>query len=143
SPFWPPLTVRRTPYPHPHRSLALAGRGADRAHPVRFCRAPLELLPHPLTRRGLEYHAIATADRGSRRHDDESALMISRRHRLARNLQRVGVLVVNGRKSNLIPAPTGWNAGLVEIAVFAGLCQPDQRDRFLDLRAAALLDHLH
>src|SRR5262249_28799379 len=64
-------------------------------------------------------------------------------HGVAGNLQRVGMLVVEGGKPDLIPALAGRKAGFVEMAGPRGLRNADQREALPGLRASALLDQPH
>jgi len=77
---------------------------------------------------GLEHHAVAAADEGGRRENEHRIVAIGRLYRITGNLQRICMLVDDGRKRNFIPAVADGKTGIVEIARLAGLCQHDQRD---------------
>src|SRR4029079_15144726 len=61
------------------------------------------------------------------RDDDGVTGTISRFHRVARNLERVGMLVGDGRESDLVPALAHRKAAIVEEATGARLRKSDQR----------------
>ncbi len=67
--------------------------------------AALELLHHHLALAGLDHHAVAAADRGGGRDQDDGAVAIGRLHRIAGDLERVGVLVVDRRETGSRPSP--------------------------------------
>ncbi len=61
-----------------------------------------------------------------------SPLRIGRLHRVAGNLQRIGVLVVDRGESDFVPALADRKAAVVEIAARAGFGEADQRHRLGD-----------
>ena len=62
---------------------------------------------HHLSVAGLHHHAVAAADRGARRHHDDVAVAVGGLHRIAVDLQRIGVLVACGGQRHLVPALAG------------------------------------
>jgi hypothetical protein len=58
--------------------------------------------------------------------DEDVAVAIKRLHAVAGDFERVGVLVVDPGKADLVPALTGGEAAIVEEAADAGLSQTDQ-----------------
>ena len=103
--------------------------------------AALQFLDHHLAAGGLHHHAVAAADRRARRHHDDVAVAVSGLHRIAGDLQRIGVLVVGRRQRHLVPALAGRKTAVVEIAAAAGLREAEQRHRLQAARAVA--DQLH
>ena len=84
---------------------------------------------------GLHHHAVAAADRRARRHHDDVAVAIGGLHRVAGDLQRIGVLVIGRGQRDLVPALAGRKAAVVEIAAGAGLREAEQRHRLRAARA--------
>ena len=101
--------------------------GIERFQLDRFRRGALELLGHHLAVPGLDHDPVAAADRRCRRHQDDVAVAIGRLHRLAGHFERIGVLVVDRRKCDFVPAVAGRKAAVVEIAAGAGLGEAEQR----------------
>src|SRR5205823_13854764 len=97
-----------------HRNHALGATGIDRTKLDGLGRAPLELAHRQLAVLGLDRHAVAAADRGIGRNDEDGAVPIGGLQRIAGNLERIGVLVVDGRERNLVAAIADRNPGIVE-----------------------------
>ncbi len=106
----------------------------------------LELAHRDLAVLGLDHDAVAAADCGIGRDDQDGALPVGRLQRTAGDLDRVDVLVVDVREGQLLPVLADRNSGVVECAARLGgaahLGQSDARDR-LRQDMAAFADQLH
>ena len=90
--------------------------GIERGELDRLGGLALELGGQDLAAADLDQDAVAAPDRGIRRHDEDGRVPIHRPHRVAGNFQRIGVSVLDGRKSGLVPAVAVGKAARVEIA---------------------------
>ena len=77
-------------------------------------RAASKLLGHHFPPHGAHHHPVAAADWRRRRDDDHVAVAEHRFHRLAADLQRVGIGVGDFRQGHLIPAAADRIAAVVE-----------------------------
>ncbi len=103
--------------------------GIERFQLDRFWRLALELFRHHLAVPGPHHDAVAAADRRRRRHHDDVAIAIGRLHRLAGDFKRIGMLVVDRGKRDLVPAFAGRKTAVVEITAGAGFGEAEQRHR--------------
>src|SRR6185312_5389098 len=79
-----------------------------------------ELAHDHLAAAQLDHHAVAAPNRGRGRDDDQGAVAIDRAQRVAGDLQRIGVAVLDRREAELVPAVAVGKAALVEMPAFAG-----------------------
>ena len=99
----------------PARSAACARRiGIERLQFDRLGALALEFRRHHLAVPGLDDHAIAAADRRGGRYDDDIAVSISGQHRVAGDFERIGMLVVDGRKIDFLPALADRKSAVIE-----------------------------
>src|SRR5262245_25008991 len=141
-----PLLARphhaRDPLDVAHRQAAVAMVRIDRTQLDALGGPPLELLHQDLALTGLHHHAVAAADRGGGRDQDDGAVPVGWLHRTARYLERIGMLVVDCREWDLVPAFAHREACIVEVAAGTRLCETDQRHR-LGRWSGVLVDKLH
>jgi hypothetical protein len=72
--------------------------------------------------------AITSPRRRIGRDDEDIPVAVERLHTVAGDLERVGVLVVDLREADLVPALTDGKAAIVEEAAGSRLGEADQRD---------------
>src|SRR5687767_8596032 len=72
--------------------------------------------------------AVALADRGRGRDDDDIAFAIDGQHALALYFDRIGILVDDAGRLDLVPCGAGGEARIVEEAGLAHLGEADHRD---------------
>src|SRR5580698_10381808 len=92
-------------------------------------RLALEFLRHHLAASGPDHDAVAAADRRRWRDDDDVAVAIGRLHRLARDIESIGMLIADRGKRDFVPAFAGGKTAVVEIAAGASLGETEQRHR--------------
>src|SRR5512139_1847511 len=111
--------------------------GIEGSEPYRLRRAPHQDLGHHLAVGRAQDHAIAFARRRVRRDDENIPVAVERLHTVARHFERVGILVVDAWKADLVPALTQGEAAIVEETTGASLREPNERDRLSPFASAA------
>jgi hypothetical protein len=116
--------------------------GVERLELDSFRGLALELFHHDLAVFRFHDNAIALAHRCAWRDDDDVTGAVRRLHRVARNLQRIGMLVGDRREGDLVPAFAHRKAAVVEKSTGASLRKSNQR-HVLHGELAAVGDQRH
>ena len=85
-------------------------------------------LGHDLAVVEADHHAVALADGGRGREDDDVTLAVDRLHRITGDLEGIGIGVGDARNLDLVPAIARGEARIIEEAALARLGEAKQRD---------------